>query len=993
MLFKKILSITLAAAMSASMMSAAPTITNTSVAVAADSAEQAEMAKCMLCHKEVPKSEIHVASNGCSACYDCYPAASCCFPTLSAKVHGTITAIDNDSVTFDTAGKFFFNAPLELQHLTNKLGHEPKVGEELYLEYNYQNTPDNKNNHYIVSLKSISNEKPDKSFSDSCQMCGKIFDIYDLEETSFDHYLYYCHECADESFPEEGKEISVKDEVIWVTGKFFCLKDNGIFKLADGVSSDAFKEGNVVEATFTYKKNKTRKITNIKKAAVVGTADTETGYEIRKNDMNSIYDTIEYIDDDVIIVDDLGPVYLTGDYTEKDQEILSSLKKGDIADMLFNCFWHESNIFLTGIVKADYAVKRPVFTTAPDPSVTTTTTTVVTSHTEDYNTVITGNFDRIEGKKLYMNNGEDVYTLEKESDVSWFANVQKGDMVTISVVSTYMTFNYIRSVRALVDHSLYSGTHTVNPNANVTTTTTAYWKKYGLSVGSYPTKVEYNIGEELDLSGGMAYGTVYDSHGMHGDTFQQPFDSKYFKIDDSEFDNTKPGIYTIYITYGEGEGMAKDYYQVKVNASSSQPVTTTMITTTLTAPVTSVKEYDRTSFRGTFDSYADCGSYKELYLSGGIKYTLSSLRLEDGLSEEKVTEILKSLNKGDNIIVTANQSHMAVNYLYDIFSIDLYSVTTHYNPSPTTTANVSYPYGGTNNDVPDHSTTYTEPERWMYGTGVDHFEKIKTIPTKTIYDEGEKLDLSGLVINAYHSVSRWSNKGNGETLRTDYIWNVTNIYPKYIKIESLDGDTSVSADEFNTLKGGTYIVKIGTDGSFKCNVEGESSDRTVYDTQSVEFSFIVYINSADKSAKLIKINNAEVTDFTIGSENGFVISNVGAYTINSCFDSDIRKGDIVSGNIYVSPDTNTIIRSELEVEEYSGDKGDANGDGSLDMGDVVLIMQSLANPNKYGENGTDAQHITKRGIALGDMNGDGISTLDALSIQRILLGLDPTPAS
>ena len=74
-------------------------------------------------------------------------------------------------------------------------------------------------------------------------------------------------------------------------------------------------------------------------------------------------------------------------------------------------------------------------------------------------------------------------------------------------------------------------------------------------------------------------------------------------------------------------------------------------------------------------------------------------------------------------------------------------------------------------------------------------------------------------------------------------------------------------------------------------------------------------------------------------------------------------------------------------------KGDANCDGQVDMSDIVLIMQALANPNKYGENGTDAQHITKRGIALGDMNGDGISTLDALSIQRILLGLDPTPAS
>ena len=109
---------------------------------------------------------------------------------------------------------------------------------------------------------------------------------------------------------------------------------------------------------------------------------------------------------------------------------------------------------------------------------------------------------------------------------------------------------------------------------------------------------------------------------------------------------------------------------------------------------------------------------------------------------------------------------------------------------------------------------------------------------------------------------------------------------------------------------------------------------------------------------------------------------------SSSADLDFRKGDIVSGDIYVDPDNNTIIRGELEVSKYTGDIGDANGDSSLDMGDVVLIMQSLANPNKYGENGTDENHITKRGSALGDINGGGLSTQDALAIQRILLGLD-----
>ena len=69
--------------------------------------------------------------------------------------------------------------------------------------------------------------------------------------------------------------------------------------------------------------------------------------------------------------------------------------------------------------------------------------------------------------------------------------------------------------------------------------------------------------------------------------------------------------------------------------------------------------------------------------------------------------------------------------------------------------------------------------------------------------------------------------------------------------------------------------------------------------------------------------------------------------------------------------------------------GDANCDGGVDMADVVLIMQSLANPNKYGINGTDSNRITKQGQLNGDVEGEknGITGSDALEIQRYLLGI------
>ncbi|WP_080676297.1 family 43 glycosylhydrolase [Ruminococcus flavefaciens] len=59
--------------------------------------------------------------------------------------------------------------------------------------------------------------------------------------------------------------------------------------------------------------------------------------------------------------------------------------------------------------------------------------------------------------------------------------------------------------------------------------------------------------------------------------------------------------------------------------------------------------------------------------------------------------------------------------------------------------------------------------------------------------------------------------------------------------------------------------------------------------------------------------------------------------------------------------------------------GDANADGDVDMGDVVLIMQSLANPDKY--------KLTEPGIYNADVSeaGGGITANDALSIQKYLL--------
>ncbi|MBO7475119.1 MAG: leucine-rich repeat protein [Ruminococcus sp.] len=78
----------------------------------------------------------------------------------------------------------------------------------------------------------------------------------------------------------------------------------------------------------------------------------------------------------------------------------------------------------------------------------------------------------------------------------------------------------------------------------------------------------------------------------------------------------------------------------------------------------------------------------------------------------------------------------------------------------------------------------------------------------------------------------------------------------------------------------------------------------------------------------------------------------------------------------------------LDKEETKYLAGDANCDGTVDLADAVIIMQSLANPDKYSLDGTDERHITEQGIENGDVDKTiaGLTSNDALRIQEFPLG-------
>ena len=144
-------------------------------------------------------------------------------------------------------------------------------------------------------------------------------------------------------------------------------------------------------------------------------------------------------------------------------------------------------------------------------------------------------------------------------------------------------------------------------------------------------------------------------------------------------------------------------------------------------------------------------------------------------------------------------------------------------------------------------------------------------------------------------------------------------------------------------------------------------------------------------------NNNKFSDFDTNSSISYIPS--GAYQITEKtgdalytalaeqFETDggcMDNMKITSGDVIITPPDNP----------ETGLAGDADCDGKIYLNDAVLIMQAIGNPDAYGENGTEATHITAKGIENGDVanKGDLLTNADALAVQKYLLHiLDKLP--
>lgn len=116
--------------------------------------------------------------------------------------------------------------------------------------------------------------------------------------------------------------------------------------------------------------------------------------------------------------------------------------------------------------------------------------------------------------------------------------------------------------------------------------------------------------------------------------------------------------------------------------------------------------------------------------------------------------------------------------------------------------------------------------------------------------------------------------------------------------------------------------------------------------------------------------------------------------------------EYIANDAFVKPDENKIdiyVYKDSYAESWAAEHGyeygivdekgrtlagDANCNGEIEISDAVLIMQSIANPEKYSTYGYANNRIKFQGAKNGDVSGnDGITNLDAVTIQSYVLNL------
>ena len=323
------------------------------------------------------------------------------------------------------------------------------------------------------------------------------------------------------------------------------------------------------------------------------------------------------------------------------------------------------------------------------------------------------------------------------------------------------------------------------------------------------------------------------------------------------------------------------------------------------------------------------------------------------------------------------------------------------------------------------TTTVTQPLVTITARPSYIVQEIISYPAKTEYTVGENLDLTGISVKV-RSETRWQEAEGGSRAGIIYgdpfiVDNIT-LDPKAVTINGDNGAiwqgrqaNELEPGDYTVMFSGTYTDDQNRDlefADFKHNITVKEADKTE------PYTFVFAIKDKD-TGELVK--NPELSFrvnglISLPEDSGLHIAdpydhvyvkldaangNPMTYTCDTFKDRKTVNVDMITAKAdgYTFVEVNEDIRDggkpntmyyDVLMAKASAVKGDANCDGSIELADAILIMQSMANPNKYAEGGTDSMALTPQGRINGDINGDGLTSDDALTIQKFLLHLIPS---
>ncbi|NLT08680.1 MAG: BspA family leucine-rich repeat surface protein, partial [Ruminococcus sp.] len=211
-----------------------------------------------------------------------------------------------------------------------------------------------------------------------------------------------------------------------------------------------------------------------------------------------------------------------------------------------------------------------------------------------------------------------------------------------------------------------------------------------------------------------------------------------------------------------------------------------------------------------------------------------------------------------------------------------------------------------------------------------------------------------------------------------------------ISIDLSKADSSNVIDMCNMFSDCKKLISIDMSGLDTSNVTSmsgmfldcyslESIDLSNFDTSNVSSMLAMFYNCwALKSLDLSSFNTSHSMWRMFGHCRSLTYLNINNFTFTEEQDTT---------NMFMDCPEEIIPDSYKDIHGYLA--GDANCDGNVKMNDVVLIMQSISNPDQYAVDGTSDKRITKIGIINADVSDyTGLTPMDAQLIQQYLLGLE-----